>query len=266
MLACEFWVHVGERPARVGPLKPQLQPVERAQAVAIGGASEVEQLTLQKSRLLDVIYSIRNGARLRYRRTHDGLLTSAVMRDIPRARAKVFAKLLICASEDLHFPLRTASSEGGGSGAKVQFLFADHTLDIDRRELLRGSAPIAVAPQVFDLLVYLVRNRDRVVSKDDLIASVWGGRIVSESTLASRINAARKAIGDNGDEQKLIRTFSRKGFRFVADVRASAEDGAPTQSAGAPPDEPREVGHRALPLSDRPAIAVLPFTNMSGEA
>ena len=148
----------------------------------------------------------------------------------------------------------------------MQFLFADHTLDIDRRELLRGSAPIAVAPQVFDLLVYLVRNRDRVVSKDDLIASVWGGRIVSESTLASRINAARKAIGDNGDEQKLIRTFSRKGVRFVADVRASVEDGAPTRSAAAPPDEPREVGHRALPLSDRPAIAVLPFTNMSGEA
>ena len=65
----------------------------------------------------------------------------------------------------------------------MQFLFADHTLDIDRRELLRGSAPIAVAPQVFDLLVYLVRNRDRVVSKDDLIASVWSGRIVSDSTL-----------------------------------------------------------------------------------
>src|SRR5262249_62299095 len=94
--------------------------------------------------------------------------------------------LLIRASEDLHFSLRTASSEGGGSGAKVQFLFADHTLDTDRRELVRGSAPIAVEPQVFDLLVHLMRNRDRVVSKDDLIASVWGGRIVSEATLASR--------------------------------------------------------------------------------
>ena len=133
-----------------------------------------------------------------------------------------------------------------GWATTVQFSFADHTLDTDKRELRRGSEPIAVEPQVFDLLIYLVEHRDRVVSKDDLIASVWGGRIVSESTLASRINAARKAIGDNGDEQKLIRTFSRKGVRFVADVRASAEDGAPTQSAGAPPDEPREVGHRAL--------------------
>jgi TolB-like protein/Tfp pilus assembly protein PilF len=147
----------------------------------------------------------------------------------------------------------------------VKFIFADHTLDIPRRELMRGSAPVAVAPQVFDLLVYLVRNRTRVVSKDDLIASVWGGRIVSESTLASRLNAARKAIGDNGEEQKLIRTFSRKGFRFVADVRASAEDGAPTQAAAAPPAEPGETWHRTLPLADRPAIAVLPLANLSGE-
>src|SRR2546423_14361696 len=97
----------------------------------------------------------------------------------------------------------------------MQFLFADHTLDTDRRELHRGSAQIAVEPQVFDLLIYLVQNRERVVSKDDLIASVWGGRIVTDSTLASRINAARKALGDYGGEQKLIRTTARRGTRFV---------------------------------------------------
>ena len=78
--------------------------------------------------------------------------------------------------------------------------------------------PIAVEPQVFDLLIYLVQNRDRVVSKDDLIASVWGGRVVSDSTLTSRINAARKAVGDSGGKQKLIRTIARKGLRFVGDV------------------------------------------------
>jgi len=88
----------------------------------------------------------------------------------------------------------------------VQFLFADHTLDTDRRELRRGAAAISLEPQVFDLIVYLMENRERVVSRDDLIASVWGGRIVSESTLSTRINAARKALGDNGVEQKLIRT------------------------------------------------------------
>src|ERR1700677_1375726 len=107
------------------------------------------------------------------------------------------------------------TAKGGG----VEFLFSDHRLDTDRRELRRGSEAIAMEPQVFDLLVYLVENRDRVVSKDDLFASIWGGRIVSDSTLTSRINAARKAVGDSGDEQKLIRTIARKGFRFVDDVR-----------------------------------------------
>ena len=112
----------------------------------------------------------------------------------------------------------------------MQFVFADHTLDTDRRELRRGAEPVAVEPQVFDLLVYLVQNRDRVVSKDDLIASVWGGRIVSDSTLTSRINAARKAVGDSGEEQKLIRTIARKGLRFVGAVR--------TQSNGVEPALP----------------------------
>ena len=99
--------------------------------------------------------------------------------------------------------------------------FGAYGLDTDRRELKRGSELVAVEPQVFDLLVYLVQNRDRVVSKDDLIAAVWGGRIVSESTLTSRINAVRKAVGDSGEQQRLIRTIARKGIRFVGDVRES---------------------------------------------
>jgi pimeloyl-ACP methyl ester carboxylesterase/DNA-binding winged helix-turn-helix (wHTH) protein len=99
------------------------------------------------------------------------------------------------------------------------FLFEDFTLDVSRRELRRGSGPVAVEPQVFDLLVYLIENRDRVVSRDDLIASVWGGRIVSESTLASRINAARQALGDSGEAQRLIKTIQRKGIRFVGALR-----------------------------------------------
>jgi TolB-like protein len=136
----------------------------------------------------------------------------------------------------------------------MQFLFDDQVLDVDRRELRRSAEAIAVEPQVFDLLVYLLENRDRVVSKDDLIASVWGGRIVSESTLTSRINAVRKAVGDSGGEQRLIRTIARKGLRFVGDVRME-KDGS----------DPERLERPALPLPDRPAIAVLPFTNMSGE-
>jgi TolB-like protein len=145
----------------------------------------------------------------------------------------------------------------------VEFLFSDHRLDTSRRELRRGSEAIAVEPQVFDLLIYLVENRDRVVSKDDLIASVWGGRIVSDSTLTSRINAARKAVGDSGDAQKLIRTIPRKGIRFVGDVRVESGGGPPP--AGGPADDIWERSRQAPPLPDRPAIAVLPFTNMTDD-
>jgi pimeloyl-ACP methyl ester carboxylesterase len=113
------------------------------------------------------------------------------------------------------------------------FLFENFSLDVGRRELRRGSGAIPVEPQVFDLLVYLIENRDRVVTRDDLIASVWGGRIVSESTLASRINAARAAIGDNGKDQRLIKTMPRKGLRFVGEVRPDAASSPPAY--GPPP-------------------------------
>jgi DNA-binding winged helix-turn-helix (wHTH) protein len=103
----------------------------------------------------------------------------------------------------------------------VQFRFENQILDSDRRELWRGSKLVSLEPQVFDLLLYLVQNRDRVVSKDDLIASVWSGRIVSDSTLDSRI------VGDSGDEQRLIRTVARKGVRFVGAVDEATKPNEP---------------------------------------
>jgi len=103
------------------------------------------------------------------------------------------------------------------------FFFNNYALDTGRRELRSHGSLVAIEPQVFDLLVCLIENRERVVSKDDLIASVWAGRIVSDSTLDSRINAARKAIGDSGDKQIFIRTFARKGVRFVGTVRRGEE-------------------------------------------
>jgi TolB-like protein len=131
----------------------------------------------------------------------------------------------------------------------MQFRLADHVLDVPRRELTRRGEPIALEPQVFDLLVHLIRNRDRVVTKDDLMDTVWGGRIISESTLTSRVNAARKAVDDNGETQRLIHTLPRKGFRFVGDITAAP----PTESP-------------LLPMpQDRPSIAVLPFDNLSGD-
>jgi DNA-binding winged helix-turn-helix (wHTH) protein len=108
--------------------------------------------------------------------------------------------------------------------ATLLYSFGDCTLDDQRRELWRAGAPVSVGPQVFDLLAYLLQNRERVVSQDDLLAAVWKGRIVSESTLRSQINAARGAIGDDGEAQRLIRTMPRKGFRFVAEVREQPDE------------------------------------------
>jgi TolB-like protein len=147
---------------------------------------------------------------------------------------------------------------------QVQFVFGDHILDADRRELTRGCEAIAVTPQVFDLLLYLVQNRERVVSKDDLLQAVWGRRLVSESTLASHINAVRKAIGDSGEEQRLVRTLARKGFRFVGDVRQAESSSAPGLPEGVPPaSNDAVVNPPALP--DKPSIAALPFANLSGD-
>jgi TolB-like protein/Tfp pilus assembly protein PilF len=147
------------------------------------------------------------------------------------------------------------------SGAsKLLFSFDNCSLDTDRRELRHEGEFRPVEPQVFDLLEFLIRNRDRMVSRDDLLAAVWNGRIVSESTLASRINAARTAIGDNGEDQRLIRTVLRKGIRFVGAVREEQKPAVVTTGVAA--KQPRF----ALPLPDRPSIAVLAFSNMSGDA
>src|SRR5262249_29034902 len=135
----------------------------------------------------------------------------------------------------------------------MQFSFREYSLDTDRRELWRGSEPIAVEPQVFDLLAYLVQHRDRVVTKDDLLEAVWGGRIVSGSALTTRINAARRAVGDNGEAQRPIRTLPRKGVSFIAEVKeqATSVDFAALQ--------------RAAEFFEKPSIVVLPFQNLSDD-
>src|SRR5438552_1822500 len=89
---------------------------------------------------------------------------------------------------------------------QLRYLFEDYVLDTERRELRLGNAPVVLEPQVFDLLAYLIQNRERVLSKDDLIATIWNGRVVSESALSTRISAARCAVNDSGEQQRLIRT------------------------------------------------------------
>ena len=146
----------------------------------------------------------------------------------------------------------------------MQFVFDDHVLDTNTRELRRGDERIAVEPQVLDLLIYLVDNRDRVVTKDDMIASIWGGRAVSDTALTSRIYAARKAIGDTGRDQKLIRTIARKGLRFIGTLDAPA-NGTSLPAVVPPPADALAELRRAAPAPDRPVIAVLPFNNMSDD-
>ena len=142
----------------------------------------------------------------------------------------------------------------------MRYLFEEYAIDTDRRELHRGADVVSVAPQVFDLLDYLIRNRERVVSKDDLINAIWNGRIVSDAALTTRLNAARSALGDSGEEQRLIKTLPRKGFRFVGPVReAQGAAGAVVTDNAVEPSKP------ALTLPDKPSIAVLPFHNLSGD-
>jgi len=143
----------------------------------------------------------------------------------------------------------------------VIYRFGPFTLDSARRELSRDGAEIAVEPQVFDLLRVLIERRDRVVSRDDLLEAVWNGRIVSEATLGSRINAARTAIGDTGTGQRWIRTLPRKGVRFVGAVWEAASEVSP----GIAPEDAAEPGVTWRAGPRLPAVAVLPFTNMSAD-
>jgi TolB-like protein len=135
----------------------------------------------------------------------------------------------------------------------VVLAFGDHRLDIGRRELRRRGELVDLEPKAFDLLAFLVLNRDRVVSKDDMLRAVWEGRVVSESALTTRINAVRYALGDDGTAQRLVRTFIRKGVRFIGEVTEVVDEIFTTSAA---PSAPR---------SEKPSLAVLPFENLTGD-
>lgn len=146
-------------------------------------------------------------------------------------------------------------------------------LDPERRELTQRGQVVAVGPQVFDLLLHLLSNHDHVVSRDDLLQAVWSGRIVSESTITSHINAVRKAIGDTGEAQRLVRTVPRKGYRFIGEISAcetgqAPQPNKPDTGERTPPvatPTPAHTPPATLVLPDKPSITVLPFHNLSGD-
>jgi TolB-like protein/Tfp pilus assembly protein PilF len=143
----------------------------------------------------------------------------------------------------------------------LRYLFEEYTFDTDRRELRRGADVVTIAPQVFDLLDYLIRNRERVVSKDDLIRAVWDSRIVSDAALTTRLNAVRSAIGDTGEKQHLIKTLQRKGFRFVAKVQE--DQGRTVEPVGSAVHNGDATPTQAS--APRLSIVVLPFANLSDD-
>jgi len=167
----------------------------------------------------------------------------------------------------------------------LKYQCADFEIDVSQQELRRRGEVIHVEPQVFDLIVHLVCNHNRTVSKDELVDTIWQGRVISEAAVSSRINAARRALGDNGNDQSLIKTLHKRGFRFIGPVQviepATADKGVQT------PHEPSILPSRqtvtvsvAAELSSldnivsesvraeavtRPSIAVMPFGNMSDD-
>jgi TolB-like protein/DNA-binding winged helix-turn-helix (wHTH) protein len=167
----------------------------------------------------------------------------------------------------------------------LKYRFTEFEIDLSQQELRRLGAAVHIEPQVFDLIVHLVRNHDRIVSKDELIETIWNGRIISEAALSSRINGARRALGDNGNDQALIRTLHKRGFRFVGDVQAVSALEADAQAVRLVPDKGAaaaapvsvSVSAEVRRLDDvvsesvkaeavtRPSIAVLPFGNMSDD-
>ncbi len=152
----------------------------------------------------------------------------------------------------------------------MNFRFANFEIDVARHELRRAGAILHIEPQVFDLLVHLVSHRDRIVSKDELFDAVWQGRIVSEATLSSRISAARRVLGDSGNDQTLIRTVHKRGFRFIGNIEGadSAPAGAVIGTGLAPEDAGDDAAElvsvsEPLLLCAEPAIEDLSFANIS---
>lgn len=129
------------------------------------------------------------------------------------------------------------------------------TVDTSLYRLTRDDDQVDVEPQVFDLLVYLIENRNRVITRDELFDKLWKGRVVSDSALNARLKAARKAVRDSGNQQSVIKTIHGRGYQFIAEVAETSKSDA---DLGGTKQE-------ALLLPDRPSIAVLPFENLSND-
>ena len=143
----------------------------------------------------------------------------------------------------------------------LNFHFADFVIDAARYELRRAGELVPIEPQVFDLLVHLVQNRNRVVSKDELMVAIWRGRIVSEASLSSRVSSARRAVGDNGFDQIHIRTYHKRGFRFVGMINNAPP---PTDTIAGQPNSAFEGNARTCGVALHMSLSGVKQTSVSG--
>ena len=137
----------------------------------------------------------------------------------------------------------------------MQYKSENFTLDTDDYSLTRNGISHPIEPQVFDLLVYLIENRHHVVSREDLLESVWNGRIVSDSAINARLKEARKAVGDTGKQQHIIKTIHRRGYQFIADVKITSGNDTPEES----------LSQQSASIEEKPSLAVLKFKNLSND-
>jgi DNA-binding winged helix-turn-helix (wHTH) protein len=184
-------------------------------------------------------------------------------------RGKIVTATAFALSENFHFCLRCARASENGQRPEEQdnpravvYRFENYTLDIERRELRSGEEPRHIEPQVFDLLHFLIENRERVVTRDDIFRAVWRGRIVSDAVLSTRINAVRKAIGDDGMRQRLVRTVHGRGFRFVGALLPDIGAVASLELNKSPPAIPSIGSATAFDVPLVPAAWAEPVTEV----
>lgn len=147
----------------------------------------------------------------------------------------------------------------------MRYRFNEFEVDTDRYELHAGGVVQPVEPLVFDLIVFFARNPRRVLTREEIIEAVWDGRAVSDATISSAVKSARRALGDSGDSQNVIRTVRGRGFEFQAEIAVDAggQSGPPPSVSPAPRPDP--IAH-TTPIDAKPVLVVLPFTNLSADS
>ena len=137
----------------------------------------------------------------------------------------------------------------------MQYQSENFILNTDDYSLTRNGVKHPIEPQVFDLLVYLIDNRNRVVTREELLDQLWNGRIVSDSAINARLKEARKAVGDTGKLQRVIKTFHRRGYQFISEVAVSSDDEL----------KKKLPSSKQASKAGKPSIVVLRFNNLSDD-